>query len=117
MQALTVPPGWRPPEDLEVRIEQALHRGRPGRPRRQAAAAADIGEHPLRLWRREQEMPLKQLAARAGVSVAVLSRIETDQQLPTPRLIARLVELTGLSADVFIERVAEGAPKPPKTAE
>ncbi len=60
-------------------------------------------QHPLRLWRHEQEKTLEQLARRAKVSKAYLSEIERGETDPSLATIRRLSKITGIPSGAFVE--------------
>lgn len=51
-------------------------------------------EHPLRRWRKENQIRLATLAIRVGVTPSHLSEIERGLNAPSLRLAAKLSEVT-----------------------
>lgn len=60
--------------------------------------------HPLRVWRKTNQITLEQLSSAVGVTRATLSRIERYRHLPSFGLVVRVIDETGgkLTADDFV---------------
>lgn len=59
-------------------------------------------EHPLRRWRRENDMSLTELAQLVDCSIAHLSEIETRGKDLSLALARKLVHATGLPLETII---------------
>lgn len=66
-------------------------------------------EHPLRRFRRENNLRLSHIAKKVGVSEVTISRIENLHQRPTHSLLIKLSEATGISIDELVRAGAEAA--------
>ncbi|WP_133769096.1 helix-turn-helix domain-containing protein [Enterovirga rhinocerotis] len=60
--------------------------------------------HPLRRFRKSENLTIEQIAGRAGLSKATVSRIERDLQKTTEATIRRLIQASEgkLTANDFI---------------
>lgn len=73
--------------------------------------------HPLREFRDRNGLRLEDLAARVGASISMLSRIEAGRARPSFKLLKRLVEETGTSADEFLSYESPDAVPAPASTE
>ena len=66
-----------------------------------------LTEHPLRKWRKSHGLTLEQAASRIGTSRQVWCDWERRRRRPGVRLMPKVREATGLSADIFFPAAAE----------
>lgn len=65
-----------------------------------------MGDHPLRRWRIERELSGETLAKLLDTGKSTVSAIETGGRPPSRRLMRKIREVTGITADELLDAAA-----------
>lgn len=88
---------WFALEGVVAAFVQMLPKPRP----RSLRTEVRPGDHPLRVWRKTNNLTLEQLGEMVGVERPTVNRWEHSVRVPSRQHMRRLIEITGLSPSVF----------------